>query len=360
MRSKDIIRVENLNRGNKFIIRWQLTYLCNYSCDFCIQGNKNMHIAKSKNENMKTRTKICDNLVKFIEKDLNKKYSTIEIYLIGGEVIVLKDFLQIVKKIVNANFDGKISIVLTTNLSLSKEKLGELIDIFTVQKKHVREIHINASYYKEFTSEEEFISKIKLLSKNKSKKMVFINSVYKKMKRVVKKCLSSKTIDSLKSKISKIYVTVGYPICCDNDYKDYLEFKKKYSHIIPNINFIIIKGYKTSISDALKEKIVRKEKLEKNIKVTFNDSKVFYCTNNNQISLKLTNEETFNSQGYLCDIGMHNISIGNTGLISRCPSCKEKTTIGSMLEGDFKLPKEKMSCPIEYCNCSYYGVIEKQ
>ena len=39
--------------------------------------------------------------------------------------------------------------------------------------------------------------------------------------------------------------------------------------------------------------------------------------NNNNISLMLENEESFNSKGYLCDVGIKNINISNEGIVSR-------------------------------------------
>lgn len=362
MKSSDIVKVENLNRGKDFIIRWSVTYLCNYACDFCIQGNKKNHIDKSKDESIKIRTKICDNLINFIENKLDGKYDFINFYLLGGEVTILKDFFDIIEKIVNCKFKGKISIRLTTNLSMSKEKVNRLVDIFNKKYPYIRELCVSASYYKEFANIDEFTEKIMILNKNnKISKLSFLKNTYKLLKKSIKRIKgipTSNTIHKIKNKIEKINVTIGYPISNDSDYIDYLKFKKKYQKFIPNIHFIVIKGYKTIISDKLKKKILKEEKQEKNIKVTFDNGEVFYCSNNNKISLKL-DEENFKSHNYLCDIGMNNISISNIGNVSRCSSCKEKTIIGNMLDNNFELPKDKIKCPAYRCNCTYYKVIEK-
>ena len=360
MKSEDIIKVENLNRSKGFIIRWSLTYLCNYNCDFCIQGDKKTHIEKSKNENIETRKKICDNLINFIETKLNRKYDYIDIYLIGGEVTILSDFLEIVNKIVNCNFEGRIVIKVTTNLSTNDEVLEKLVEMFDKKMTYLREIHINASFYKDFANEEDFIKKIKILiNNNKVVNAISLNTIVRKVKKTFKFFRRNKTINKIKNKIRKIYVSIGYPICSDKDYEEYVIFKNKYKNITKNIHFIIIKGYKTSISEKLKNRIIKEEKQEKNIKVTFKNNEVFYCQNSNKISLKLENEQSFNSKGYICDVGMHNITINNTGDISRCVSCKEATLIGNMLDGKFELPTTKIVCPSNKCNCSYYGVIEK-
>ena len=361
MKSEDIVKVENLNRGNGFIIRWSLTYVCNYNCDFCIQGSKEKHMEKSKNESIETRRKICDNLIEFIETKLNKKYDYIDIYLLGGEITILKDFIEIITKIVECKFEGKITIKVTTNLSANEKVLEELVEMFDKKMTFLREIHINASYYKDFASEEEFINKVKILTKNyKVANAISLNSIYRNIKRLFRRFRRNKALNKIKNKIRKIYVSIGYPLCCDKDYEEYLKFKNKYKNVTKNIHFIIIKGYKTSISEKLKKRIVKEEKQDKNIKVTFNNGEVFYCANSNKISLKLDNEQSFNSRGYLCDVGINNITINNVGDVSRCTSAKEATIIGSLLENNYILPTQKLVCPSNRCNCSYYGVIEKQ
>ncbi len=360
MKSKDIIKIENLNRdGNNYIIRWNLTYLCNYSCDFCIQGDKKKHAEKSKKESIKIRTKICDNLIKFIESELNHKYDSINLYLIGGEVTILKDFINTIEKIVNCKFEGKITFVITTNLSCSLDTIKKLVSIFNKKYQYIRELYLSASYYKEFANEEEFISKIKILLSNHKVNRTGIKFIYRNLKKMLRKFKKSKTLNKIKNKVERVNVNIGYPIANDDEYREYLKFKHKYKNITNNIHSIIIKRYKTAISDKLKKKIVKDEKQRKNIKVTFNNGEIYYCENNNKISLKLDGEESFNSKGYLCDIGMNNISINNIGNISRCPSSKKNTTIGNMVDGNFKLPTEKIICKTENCNCSYYHVIEK-
>ena len=71
---KEIIKIENISRSNNYyVIRWNMTKICNYYCDFCIQGNKEKHIIDSKGEKKKRKI-ICEKIVKFIEKELNGKH----------------------------------------------------------------------------------------------------------------------------------------------------------------------------------------------------------------------------------------------------------------------------------------------
>ncbi len=320
MKSKDIIKVENLKTKDKFIIRWNVTLLCNYYCDFCIQGDKEKHLEKAKGESKEIREKICNNLIKFIETKINKKYKHLDIDLIGGEITILPDFIEIIQKIVKSKFEGEIKIHITTNLSADKEILKKLSNIFNKKYKYKRRLTISASYYKEFANEKEFIDKAKIIGCH-----------------------------------------VNYPLCTDEDYLKYLEFKNKYKKQVKDINFIIIKKYKTEISQELKQKIVEESNIKKknNIKVTFNNNEIYYFVNNNKISLKLEDEEIFNSNGYLCDAGIHNITISNLGVVSRCVSCEKKTIIGDIRENIIDLPTEKLICPSNQCNCSSYRIIEK-
>ena len=359
MKSTDIIKIENLNSQNKFIIRWQLTYLCNYYCDFCIQGNKQNHIEKSKGETIEKRAEICKNIIEFIENKLNKKYTTLNIFLIGGEVTILPDFLDIVKKLANSKFNGEIKIIITTNLSLEKNKLTELIKIFKTQYKFQRRLIVNTSFYKKFISEEDFIDKIMLLCKNKkTSKISIFDSFYKKIKDTLKKHKYIFNIlhRALKKK-GKIEFSIGYPLCNDNDYIEYLNFKDKYKFLSKNISCIPIKNYKDSISEKTKKEIATDSSI-KNIKITFKNNETYYCLNNNQIYLIL-DEDFFNPAGYLCDIGINSISINNLGIASRCPSIKDLTIIGNFLENKIDIPNDKFICQANKCNCSYYGTIEK-
>ena len=102
MNNEDILNIENLKySSNTYVIRWNMTKLCNYYCDFCIQGDKDKHIKDSIGENKEVRHEIALKIVKFIEEKINNKYSNLHIYLIGGEVTILSDFRDIFKILLN-------------------------------------------------------------------------------------------------------------------------------------------------------------------------------------------------------------------------------------------------------------------
>lgn len=364
MKNQDIIRIENLyNKTDTFIIRWNITYLCNYSCEFCVQGNKKKHIKKSIGENQEIRSKICDNLVTFIEKKINKQYKYLKIYLIGGEVTILKDFPELLKKLVECKFEGDIKFHITTNLSAPNEVWNYLVELFSKKYKYGRTLEVSASYYKEYTDETTFINKVNILYKKKdNSKNNILNkkNIFKMIKKILKKHpVKNNIVKNMANKIQPIQVSIGYPICTDEEYEEYKEFKNKYSDNAKNINFIVIRDYKKSISEKLK-KTLNNVDILKRIKITLDNKKVYYVSDTNKISLYLDDGQQFNPKGYLCDAGIKNISIDVLGRVSRCASCKEQTIIGNIKEKIPDIPAEKIVCPSNKCNCSYYNIIEKK
>ena len=365
MKSEDIVEIENLSViDDVFIIRWNMTYICNYNCDFCIQGNKEKHIENSKEESQETREKIVKNLVKFIETKLSKKYKKIQIFLMGGEITILKDFLDVVTKLVECKFEGAIEIHITTNLSANEEVVESLAGLFNKKNFYPRILEISASFYKNFANEEEFAKKVKLLYgknnlKNKTVGKLFNNrALVNKLKKILGKKLYNKG-KKIANKIEPVHVNINYPLCSDEDYKDYLEFVKKYNNIARKIGFIIIREYKTSISEKLKKKIDKKYYQSDMIRVTTKDNKQYSLSNTNKIGILLDGELYFNPKGYLCDAGMNNISIDNLGIVSRCSSCKKTTVIGDMKLDTIELPSEKLICQSYKCICNYYRKIQK-
>ncbi len=359
MKNEDIIKVENLKyQDNSFVIRWNMTRLCNYYCDFCAQGNKENHLQKSKKESSKIRRQICSNLIKFIETKLNNHYEKIYIFLIGGEITILKDFLDILERLVNCNFKGNIKFHITTNLSADVETLKKMKEIFLTKKdsEYKRTLSIVASYYKQFTTEKEFISKIKLLYVGNKLNNFIINKENLFKNRILNKIIS-KYIKIVENKTSNISVGISYPLLSDEDYEEFLKFKKKYRKITNSINYIIIRNYHQSISEQLKTKLSNNN--YKRIEVTLKDNKKLYFSNTSKIGLKIDNKH-FNPQGMLCDSGINNLSIGNLGNVYRCPSCANKTVFGNILTDDIDLLSDKMICPSTSCNCDYYRTIERK
>ena len=349
MKSKDIIQVENLKiTDDDYIIRWNITRLCNYYCDFCIQGNKQKHLLESKGENKKLRKEICNNIVDFIENKLNGKYSKLYIELIGGEVTILPDFYEILEKLYTVNFDGKIKIKLKTNLSFDMNLIKKIKKLTEYNRK--RQIIIGASYYKQYVTEKEFIKKVKALSLRN--KYVFFGQHLLK-NRIKKKIQDILIKIKLKEKPSNISVYVVYPLINDNDYKEYLKFSKKYKRYIGKINYIVIRDYKETISDELKCKLAKADN-EKVMKVSLKNKKCMYFSNTNQIS-HIVDEKLFNTFNYNCDAGIQSICIDNLGTITRCPEYNNQ----NLTKINLDLNEKTIKCPYKECHCCYYRKITK-
>lgn len=340
IKNEDIKKVENIKfNEDTYTIRWNVTKICNYNCDFCIQGNRKKHLEDSKGESYELRKKICDNIIEFIETKINKKFSKLRIYLIGGEVTILKEFIEILEKFSNCKFEGTMEIHITTNLSCSKKTLEKIKTIVkeNKNKKYIRNIEISASYYKQFTTEKEFIRQIKTLRKNN-----LLNYISKKHR--------------LKSNFR---IKLTYPLITDEDYKKYLIFKIKNLIYADGIGYIYIRNYKKEISPKLKEKLSKKNKTYR-MKVTMKNNEVYYFKTPSEIKFLTENNEPFNPYGMICDTGIYNISISNVGVISRCPSCSKKTEIGSIFDKNIDLITKPTCCPSYKCDCSFSKKIERK
>ena len=355
LKNEDIKEIENTrNDKDTYIIRWQMTTLCNYYCDFCIQGNAKMHALESKGESSKIRTKIVENLIQFIEKELNGKYKILKIYLIGGEVTILKDFKEILKKLVKIKFKGEVNYHITTNLSADKEDLLEITNMF--KGKHHKILWLSASFYKEFTTEEEFMDKIKLIH-NPHKKVNRMVMEYKKYKEKGFKNKVKYMISIVLEKFNRtMFLSICYPLMNDEDYFKYQNFRKRNLRYVDKIEYIVIRRYKKELTKELKEKLKRES--HKAIKLTTFTGDEQYFKRTDDISINV--EGGFNPRGMLCDSGVNCISIDNLGVISRCVSCQKMSIVGNIIEGNFKPLTKEFICPNDTCSCNYYKVIKRK
>lgn len=338
MKSNDILRIERTDRDERtYVIRWQMTHLCNYYCDFCIQGNRQRHIERAKGESEKVREKICSNLVRFIEQELNGRADVLLLHLIGGEVTILKDFFPILKRLMGAKFQGEMKVHITTNMSMSKEMYQKLAAV-AISRKGKRKLFVRCSYYKEFTSEEDFLEKIKALSS----KSVYQKFLIKYLHR------------------NDVSFAIGYPLFSDQDYMEYLRFCENNSQYASRVKPFTIRDYKTSVSQLVKEKlrVSDEEKEKKTLKVTWKDGSVKYFSKTIDHCL-LTNEEPyFRPKGFLCDVGCRFLTIDSVGNMSRCVEVSAETRFGNLCEGAPEYMTEMFRCPAERCTSNYYSLIE--
>lgn len=333
MRSTDILRIENLKFDKKtYTLRWKMTLLCNYYCDFCIQGDKEFHITQAKKESPQIREKICGKLVALIE-DLNGKAESIRLYLLGGEVTLLKDFLPILSRLIEAKFDGMIKIFITTNVSMDKKTCRRLVSLLSGKKN--RRLVLTCSYYKEHTDERSYFQKVDILTGK---------DIYGK---IVKRIFHKKGL----------ICTISYPLKSDEDYEQYLQFMQRHENYAGRFRYVIIRNYKTSISNSVKEKLRNIETM-KNIKVTLKDGRTEYFTENQHIGLILDEELYFQPKGLLCDVGMKNLNIDPQGNMSYCASAAEETMFGNICSDTPVFLNGKMRCQARWCGCGYYSIVD--
>ena len=349
MKSGDIIKVENLKSDDDtYVIRWNITKLCNYYCDFCIQGSKKLHLEESKNESKELRKEICDKLIDFIENKIDKKYSHLKIDLIGGEVTILPDFYDILKRIVECKYSGKMEIKLKTNLSFDNNLVKKIKSLFRTNN---RKIIISATYYKKFTTEKNFIKKVKLFHRDKNYLFEYTSSYKKNIKKMIQDFL---ILIKLKNVQANTSTTINYPLIQDKDYFDYLNFRKKYQKYADRILFLSIRDYKEEISNELKERIANVDN-KKDIKVTLKDKQILYFPNTSRIEY-LIDTKHFDPYGYICDAGIHNICIDNKGKVTRCP----RDQGNSITKAKLDLLDNTIICPYHDCHCFYYRTIKKR
>lgn len=332
MKSKDIVKVERLNLKKEFVIRWQLTSLCNYNCPFCIQGSKEEHLKAFKNENPQKRKEILENLLYFIENNIDGKYDSLRIYLIGGEVTILKDFFLILSKLVKCKFKGNLYINLKTNASFDEKFKKKLKRIMYSKTKYMRKMIFSCSFYKDYNDEETFVNKINGINEP--------NFIQKKL---------------IKKNKNKILLTATYPILSDEDFYKYMDFKNKYKENFHSIDCIIIRNYNVHLSDKVLKQINQEDnESTKKIKITDKNNKTYELSAMRKLQALLNGKE-FSPKGYKCESGIHSISIENDGKVYRCVYNYDNTYIGDLSkEKNLKMPKRAFECQKDECACSYF------
>ena len=103
MKNADVRIIENLyHSGKMFDVRWRVTTLCNYQCDFCIQGDYQEHLRQAAGESEQMRRDICGRIISLLES--LDGYDAVKVSLIGGELTILQDFPDILERLVSCRF----------------------------------------------------------------------------------------------------------------------------------------------------------------------------------------------------------------------------------------------------------------
>ncbi len=343
MKSSDIQTIEKIkSKNDTFDIRWRVSTLCNYECDFCIQGNREEHLRKAEGESSELRNKICDAIVQLIER-IGSDYRVIYFNLLGGEVTVFKDFPAILGRLASSRFEGEIRFSITTNFSADLSYFQSLLDRFREGAKNKkRKLSISASFYPQYVTLEQFSEKLRDVAAYAGIKKNALRDVFSRF--------------GLR-KGNDISLESGIPIVNDEDYENYVRIKEAFRDTEIRIFPIIIRKYHTSISkDNIKE-IIDVER--KQLRVTDVNGNTSFFPNIRALGAALEGTDTFCPTGYLCGAGIHNISIDAFGNVSRCPSGGNTMSMGNILDGTFRLLNASRICTSDHCSCGVYGKIEK-
>ena len=252
MKSSEINTIEKVKyKKDIFNIRWRVTTLCNYQCAFCIQGSPEEHARQARGESAELRNSICDKIVRLVESAENH-YRVVTVSLIGGEVTILKDFPDILARLVRSDFSGDMRFSITTNFSAAPDYYQCLIKPFQTADSHKnRVLSLSASFYPEYVSIEQFSRKLREIYRFAGNKKHAFRSLFKKAGLAKRDCLS---------------LSAGIPIFNNRDFDMFVKIKDSFKDTDIRISPIIIRKYDTDLSDeTLKSYIARGEK---NLRVT--------------------------------------------------------------------------------------------
>ena len=347
MRNKDIVRIERTNaQDDEFSLSWQVTSLCNYACDFCIQGNRVAHKIAAAGESAEIRRQVCLKIKALLES-LGGEYSRAKVALIGGEVTILKDFPALLKELASNTFPGDVQFQITTNLSLPAANYTELYDIVErySNRRARRTLHVSASYYKAYVSQQEFCKKVVAVAKRWSEGLGRAHTT-DLFGRVMSKIRGPKS--SLK---------VGVPLLSDDDYLSLIEMREALGPHGVQAGGIIIREYETDISAHIMEELMKTPR--KDVRVLDASGNVTMFENIQALGASLEDVNRFNPKGYLCDAGNQTIHVNTFGQVERCPVIGGNMHLGSILDDTFHLLSKPGICTADHCSCNMYRLIEK-
>lgn len=349
MKNQDVLKIENLKRIklNTFCIRWMVTNFCNYACDFCIQGSREMKQKATQIESPETRRIIATKLAEWIEKNVSP-HQMVELSMIGGEVTALQDFTQMLSILVNCKFKGVMFFNLTTNLSRPGSYYEDLCQQF--YGRNNRFLSISASFYRAYTTSEVFGNKLQGLQR-----FVVYQKYFLPLQRLFTLLFGRGFVPSHGK---NLFLSVGWPILDDDSYKEYLIFKEKTAKMGFPVNPIIIRDYPVTLSSDVQEALKSKRQSD-GIRATTITGDMVYLRNIQQLGFMLDDVEKFCPQGYVCNAGKDSFSISPDGSVMRCPSLypPKDFYMGNIADGSFKLLKEACVCYANHCSCNYYKQI---
>ena len=350
LQNDEIIRIENTAfRQDCLDIRWRVTSMCNYQCDFCIQGDRRTHQALAKGENARTRMEICQKLRRLM--DGLTGYDRIKLSLIGGEVTILKDFPQILEILAGCSFPGEISFDLTTNFSASPEYYADLARIIRECSRADadRILHITASYYSAYVSQAEFLKKTEQLLKLLPQERPAGSFLQKLSHRLLHHGSIHQTF----------FFSVVYPVLCDRDYEQFLSMRNALSNTVVPVRPLAIRNYETTLSPAAEYNLLQTLKKTPTLRVTSGDGSTTAFENIRALGEALKKNGSFCPRGCLCDAGIHNFWVNAFGDVYRCPAIGSDMFLGNLPNGTMQLLTAPAVCTSGHCSCNQFGLIER-
>ena len=343
MKNSDVRTIEKIKFKKDLLgIRWRVTTLCNYQCDFCIQGDREEHLRQAMGESSGLRNRICDAIVRLIES-ADREYRVIRMDLIGGEVTILKEFPDILERLARADFSGEMRFSITTNFSADAEYFRRMLDQFRAGAgNRKRTLSIAASFYPEYVTIDSFKGKLREIYAYAGTRPGALKAVLGKLGLI---------------KDGWLKLSVGIPIVDDKDFEQYVGLKEEYGDTGIRIFPIIIRNYDTNLSEEKLQGIIEREK--KQLKVTDVNGNTMFFPTIRELGASLDNTDSFCPAGYLCDAGIRNIWIDAFGNVKRCPALGSTMFMGSILDGTFKLLKGPQICTSDHCSCGVDGKIQK-
>ncbi len=356
MRSDQVKKIVNMPRRfmKSVVIRWQVTSLCNYQCEFCIQGSRETHILAAKDESLNKRNEITENLIRFIETKISPR-TAVELYLIGGEVTILKDFREIVSRFVNCGFKGHIIIYLTTNLSRDSDYFSSLCELFRNKKN--RTFNFFASYYSNYSSPDAFRFKVSGLS-------CFLSKESWQSRLFAIKLVSKFLFPSWLIKKENVFMTIGIPILNDDSWLLLEDFRSVYHNSAVHVNPIIIRNHETNLSENVIRQLKKSGRGARKVIVSFYKGVRRNYKNIQQLGIDLDDSNgRFSPLGYYCDAGQRCFSVSSNGDVWRCPALSVfSSSVRNHFLGDIKdidsiLLSAPAVCGADHCSCNYFTII---
>ena len=346
MLNSDIIRIEKANpEVGVFELAWKITYLCNYQCSFCLQGNPQLHMQRAEGECAETRMAVLPALVDFLEK--LEGYSTVRISLVGGAVTRVKELPEILETLSACGFKGDMQLLVITNFSQTAASYCRLCDIVLTHDstERRRRFHIRASFYKAYTTQEAFIEKLTHVSRH----MRLTSVIASRKKGIVGE-----------SKPSSLQLASVYPVITDEDFRMFLEMKHDPRVSYVNINPIRILGADHSEESEAMKKFVEGDKVVKtHLKVTDRFGNVSFFESMNLLGLMIEDHDGFCPKCYICDAGVNSMVIDPYGNVKRCVAVPDREKTGNLIDGTFTRLSEPTICNWKRCNNSRFTLIEK-